>query len=169
LTDESCTAEIKRNGDQADKFIVGWAYWQFKFFEDLTTSAGTGSEGFYDNDGTLQAWKVKALSRSYIMATQGEPTAMNFNSDTSAFAGAWTVNTDIKAPTVVYLNSEYWYPNGYTYTLSVNGAKPASKQYTVDATDPQRLSITFTDKALQGKVVALSVTAKSGRGTEFTQ
>ena len=103
------------------------------------------------------------------MATQGEPTAMNFNSDTSAFTGTYTVNTDITAPTVVYLNSEYWYPNGYTYTLTANGTKPASKQYTVDATDPQELSITFTDKALAGKVVTIAVTAKSGRGTEFTQ
>jgi hypothetical protein len=33
-----------------------------KNFADLTTSAGTGSEGFYNNDGTLQDGKVKALA-----------------------------------------------------------------------------------------------------------
>lgn len=148
LTDEPCTAEIKRTGDQSDKYLVGWAYWQFKFFEDLTTSAGTGSEGFYNADGTLQDWKVKALARSYMMATQGRLTGMDFNSTTSAFVGEFTVDTSITAPTVTYLNSEYWYPNGYTYTLMVNGKAPASKQYTVDVTDPQRLSIQFTDKAL---------------------
>jgi len=61
-------------GDAADKYVAGWAYWQFKNYADLTTSAGTGSEGFYNEDGTLQDWKVKALSRTYVMLTQGVPT-----------------------------------------------------------------------------------------------
>jgi hypothetical protein len=137
----------------------------------LTTSAsgGQGSEGFYDHDGTLQGWKVKALARSYQMATQGEPTGMTFDSKTSFFSSTYTVNTSIAAPTVVYLNTEYWYPNGYTYTLTANGVTPASKQYTVDSTDPQRLSITFTDKALHGQIINIAVTPKAGNGTSFTQ
>jgi len=59
--------------DVADEYLVGWAYWQFKYYADLTTSAseGNGSEGFYNNDGTLQDWKVKALARSYLQFTQG--------------------------------------------------------------------------------------------------
>jgi endoglycosylceramidase len=69
LTEGPCTTEIKQVTDESDRYLVGWAYWQFKFFEDLTTSAGTGSEGFYNSDGTLQDWKVKALTRSYLMAT----------------------------------------------------------------------------------------------------
>lgn len=55
--------------DVCDDHLVGWAYWQFKTFGDLTTSAGTGSEGFYDKNGTLQEDKVKALSRTYLQAT----------------------------------------------------------------------------------------------------
>jgi endoglycosylceramidase len=69
LTEGPCTQEIKFVADEADKYLAGWAYWQFKFFEDLTTSAGTGSEGFYDKEGNLQAWKVKALARTYNMQT----------------------------------------------------------------------------------------------------
>jgi hypothetical protein len=45
---------------------MGWAYWQFKTFEDFTTSAREGSEGFYNPDDSLQEWKVKALARSYL-------------------------------------------------------------------------------------------------------
>ena len=48
----------------SDAHLAGWAYWEFKNFEDLTTSAGTGSEGFYNNDGSLQAWKVKAMAKN---------------------------------------------------------------------------------------------------------
>lgn len=53
LTEGPCTQEIKQLADQADEALVGWAYWEFKTFEDLTTSAGTGSEGFYNKDGSL--------------------------------------------------------------------------------------------------------------------
>lgn len=49
--------------------MVGWAYWEFKKYADLTTSAGTGSEGFYNADGSLQTSKVKALTRTYLMYT----------------------------------------------------------------------------------------------------
>lgn len=78
LTEGPCTTEIKQVTDMSDEILAGWAYWQFKFFEDLTTSAGTGSEGFYNADGSLQDWKVKALARSYLMATQGVPTLNHF-------------------------------------------------------------------------------------------
>ena len=69
LTEESCTQEITQVADTCDSHMIGWAYWQFKYYEDLTTTAGTGSEGFYNPDGTLQTWKVKALSRSYVRFT----------------------------------------------------------------------------------------------------
>jgi len=70
--------------DVADENLVGWAYWQFKYYEDLTTSAGTGSEGFYNQDGSLQDWKAKALARSYLQYTQGVLTKQYFNTETSA-------------------------------------------------------------------------------------
>lgn len=49
--------------------MVGWAYWEFKKYNDVTTTAGNSSEGFYENDGSLQQKKVKALARTYLKAT----------------------------------------------------------------------------------------------------
>ena len=69
LTEAPCTQEIRQVADVSDSILVGWAYWEFKTYRDLTTSAGTGSEGFYNKDGSLQSWKVKALARSYLMTT----------------------------------------------------------------------------------------------------
>lgn len=43
---------------------------------------------------------------------------MKFNSTTGIFNTVFTVNTDIEAPTVVYRSDEYYYPHGYTWTLS---------------------------------------------------
>jgi len=74
---------------------VGWAYWEFKNFEDLTTSAGTGSEGFYNQDGSLQDWKVKAMARTYLMFTQGTPLENTFNMDSSTFYAEIHVDTSI--------------------------------------------------------------------------
>ena len=53
LTEEACSQEINLVGDVSDDYLVGWAYWQFKYYQDLTTTAGTGSEGFYNFDGSL--------------------------------------------------------------------------------------------------------------------
>jgi len=104
LTETSCTTEIKQVTDESDKILAGWAYWQFKFFEDLTTSAGTGSEGFYNKDGTLQDWKVKALARSYLMATQGVPTLNSFDTETATLVASYTLGVKIVSPTIIYLN-----------------------------------------------------------------
>lgn len=53
LTEAPCTQEIQQVTDIADEKLAGWAYWEFKTYKDLTTSAGVGAEGFYNRDGSL--------------------------------------------------------------------------------------------------------------------
>ncbi len=50
---DACAQEIKSTVEACDEYLVGWAYWEFKKFKDLTTTAGLSSEGFYEDDGTL--------------------------------------------------------------------------------------------------------------------
>ena len=69
MTEGPCSQEINLVGDVADENLVGWAYWQFKYYEDLTSSSGTAAQGFYNFDDTLQEYKVKALARSYMPVT----------------------------------------------------------------------------------------------------
>lgn len=69
MNTDACAQEIQSVADTCDENLVGWAYWEFKKFKDLTTSAGTGSEGFYNDDGSLQEIKVKALARTYNLYT----------------------------------------------------------------------------------------------------
>jgi endoglycosylceramidase len=95
LTEGPCTQEITQVAQIADHHLVGWAYWQYKYYDDLTTSAGTGSEGFWNMDGTLQEWKVKALSRTYLKATQGAPLIQNFKHETGQFYAKFDVDTTI--------------------------------------------------------------------------
>lgn len=162
LTEGPCTQEITQVFDAADKYLAGWAYWQFKFFEDLTTSAGEGAEGFYEHDGTLQNWKVKALARSYLMSTQGTPKEMEFSSTSHNFTGRYRLDKAVKGATVAYLNKEHWYPSGYDYTVQVDSADVPTDKYTVDVTDPQQLTIMFpADTEFDGKDVTIHVTPKS--------
>lgn len=65
----TCAVEIEAMTAACDDHLSSWAYWQFKKYGDLTTTAGTGSEGFYNDDGALQVLKVKALTRAYLMYT----------------------------------------------------------------------------------------------------
>jgi len=81
LDSDACVEEVSYVAEACDRHRVGWAYWQFKNYGDFTTSAGTGSQGFYNNDEkkTLQVRKVKAMARTYLLYTQGVLNHMNFN------------------------------------------------------------------------------------------
>ncbi len=95
LTEAPCTQEIMQVTDVCDDNLVGWAYWEFKTFEDLTTSAGTGSEGFYNKDGSIQAYKVKAMARTYLMKTQGDLIHHKFDMNTANFNATFLIDTSI--------------------------------------------------------------------------
>ena len=107
----------------ADENLVGWAYWQLKQYGDITTAAGTSSEGFYNKDGSLQDWKVKALTRSYPMFTQGELKSLKFDTETASLEVGFVLDTKIEAPTVIYQNKEYWCTGaaGCSCSYSING------------------------------------------------
>jgi len=86
----------------------------------LTTSAGTGSEGFWNQDGSLQDFKVKALARSYMPLTQGTLTSMKFDTETADFNVNFNYSATA-AESVAYLNQEYWYINEPSVQLFANG------------------------------------------------
>lgn len=52
------------------------------------------------------------------MATQGQLTSMLFDTTTAAYETSYIADTSITAPTVVYLNADYWYPSGYNYAVT---------------------------------------------------
>jgi endoglycosylceramidase len=114
----ACVMEITAVTDALDSYNVGWAYWQFKTYADLTTSAGTGSEGFYNNDGTLQYIKVKALARTYLPYSQGILTNNTFDSITGNFVGSFTYDASIEEATILYKSDTYYYQKGYSIEVS---------------------------------------------------
>jgi len=100
-----------------DDKLQGWAYWQLKKFEDITTA--NADESLYNEKGELEMAKLKVLSRTYAQATAGPISTMEFDPDTAVFELNFNL-TVTSAPTEIYLNEELHYPNGHKVT-----ARPA--------------------------------------------
>ena len=66
---EECAREIEQVAQVSELYNVGWTYWQFKSFNDISMASQNKLEGYYTPDGEIQMAKVKALSRPYVMAS----------------------------------------------------------------------------------------------------
>jgi len=116
----ACHMEMLGFLKAADKYMVSWAYWMYKAYNDHTTTASENSEGIFNKNGTIQYYKEKALSRSYVMAYQGYPLELNFNDDTKIMKSVFKYDNSIKSPSVVYVNKDMNYPNGYDVNVYNN-------------------------------------------------
>ena len=163
---QSCVTEVTQVTDVADQHLAGWAYWEFKTYKDLTTSAGTRSEGFYNFDGTLQEPKVKALTRSYVKAAQGTTKSMNFDTETGHFEAIVQLDLSIEKPTLIHAHQDAtvdysWYP----YGINVN-IESVDTNTTVKATTTQvgnELQVMVHQQELDGAKVRISITPKSAQ------
>lgn len=124
----------------------------------MTTSAGTGEEGFYNHDGSLQSWKAKALARTYLMATQGANDSFHFDMWSSVFSATFKVDTSIEAATELYASTEFYYPNGKQVTVSVDGVELTSSQMESDSSVDNMYKFRVTDAALNGKTIEVRCT-----------
>merc|ERR1712216_484396 len=90
----------------ADLKFQSWTYWQFKYFQDITTASSL--ESLYDAEGNLERPKVKLLTRTYPQAIAGTPLDMVFDNDTGSFNFTYVVNGEAQGNTEIYTNKEYW-------------------------------------------------------------
>ena len=102
----------------ADKYLTSWAYWMFKAYHDHTTTAPQNEEGIFNEDGTIQSWKEKALTRTYVQYYQGEPLEVFFNDETAEFLVRFKYDESIEEPSVLYFNKELNYNNGYKFEIT---------------------------------------------------
>jgi endoglycosylceramidase len=136
---ESCYNEISSLTEAADKYLTSWAYWMYKPFQDFTTSCTDDQEGMFSADGTVQEFKYKALTRTYVQAFQGVGTYMNFNKENKQFQAKFRLNKNLDSPTVIYFNKELNYKNGYNVITS--------RQSIIDKSEENILKIKIIDEA----------------------
>jgi len=96
----------------------------------------------FNTDGTPQALKLKAMSRTYAHAFQGTPQTMYFSTKSGAFETKYIVDDTITANTEVYVNNPIWYPQGMKTTIS--HAKSGKQMEGVFIKSPMENYLDFT-------------------------
>lgn len=155
---DTCIVEITGLLDASDAHLTSWAYWQYKKLGDLTTTAGTGSEGFYNEDGTLQDAKIASLVRPYLPYSQGTLESVNYDKITKVLKATFALDTTIMAPTVVYFNQEYTYISGISLSLvsSTGSVLVEGSDFTVDrASEDNYWKVQVTNEAYHKQSVTL--------------
>lgn len=66
---------LDRLTTEADRSLVGWTYWSWKFYDD---PSGSSAEGLVATDGRLRS-TASVLSRTYPQAIAGRPTSLSFD------------------------------------------------------------------------------------------
>ena len=115
---KACYYEMIGFEKAADKYLTSWAYWMYKTYHDHTTTAAENEEGIFNDDGTIQNIKEKALSRTYIQYYQGIPLEINYNDQNSEFMAKFKYDRSIKEPSVLYLNKDLNYKDGYDLKIT---------------------------------------------------
>eukprot|EP01132_Coremiostelium_polycephalum_P008414 gene8414-10332_t len=136
---------------EADKYLQSWTYWQFKYYNDITTAGST--ESLYNQDGSLDVAKLKTLSRTYAQAIAGNPQSMVFDPQTASFQLVFNVDTSITQPTIIYLNEDLYYPNGYQAQITSGVATIQSPQTNILYVNP-------TSSTPNGSQITVSIKAK---------
>jgi endoglycosylceramidase len=98
----------------ADRHLLGWIYWAWKYYDDPT---GSSDEALASATGTLKA-TAAALSQTYAQAIAGTPRLMSFDSATNAFKLTYRADDHIDAPTVIFVPVKLHYRHGYCATVS---------------------------------------------------
>ena len=120
---KACYNEIISVIKLTEENFISWNYWNYKPYGDHTTSAieMVSYEGIYNSDGTVQNIKEKGLSRGYVMYYQGKPIKFKYekNSNTN-FETIFEYHKNIKEPSVLYYNKNFFYKKGYNIKITNN-------------------------------------------------
>ncbi len=114
-------SELNTMTNDADLNLVGWAYWQFKTYEDPT---GSSNEALVTNKDKPYK-KIYYLDRPYAQAIAGMPIAMSYNVTSDTFQLRYKPDYHLRVPTVVFVPVSLHYKHGYCATAS--GATIVSK------------------------------------------
>ncbi len=104
---------IRIDAEVADRHLMGWTHWAYKFWNDPTTA--DQSQGLFRDDTrfkTVKTGKLRTLVRTYAQATAGTPLRMRFNPDSGRFDYRYRPDRTIKAPTEIFV-SPLHYRHGY--------------------------------------------------------
>ena len=117
--------EISNVARKAENSMQSWAYWQFKNFQDITTTSVGSEETFYLEDGNIQEEKVKALAATYVYALCGEPIENDFDRSNGVYVIEFVpIQCNDGKNSEIYISEDFYYrENGFKYTFTGCGEK----------------------------------------------
>ncbi len=124
----TCDEQLDWGLIAADQFLQSWAFWG-EFYGDLNTT--------------------KRLSRVYARAIAGQPVSMQFLASQRLFSLSYTIDTNIKQPTEIFVPSMQ-YPQS-SYNITVNNAL----KWKVDSTNPNIILVEPSDQLIKSKEQAV--------------
>ncbi|GKT34662.1 hypothetical protein ADUPG1_007974 [Aduncisulcus paluster] len=115
--DDSAIEDLQHILSDYERHMLSFCYWQFKTYNDVTTAAGSGSEGFWSEDGTLFEKKLKALARPYPMEVEGELISFSFDVDTNKLEVHVQPDVTRLTYSIIFTSEDLYYPNGYNVSF----------------------------------------------------
>ncbi|CAK62820.1 unnamed protein product (macronuclear) [Paramecium tetraurelia] len=142
--------------DLMESKFTSWAYWEFKYYADVTTQAHPGQiESFYDEFGQLYTNKVKTLSRPYVTKICGSPNSSTFNvvDENSHFLDLdWSVSKKCNGKqTELFLSREFYFDEVYVHFENCAGC-------TLEAISKSYYVVVLPDNIKERTTISLTVT-----------
>ena len=114
--------------EKMDMHQQSWMYWQYKYYNDITTCTPEG-EALYLNNGTVAQDKLRVLSRTYPEVTAGTLLNYSFHVELTGMftmnyqpwvgsASTSAIDSPLARVSSVYYNEELYYPKGVHVKLS---------------------------------------------------
>ena len=105
--------------DQADTRLHSWTYWQYKYYNDVTTAARPSElEGLYNTEGTLIQSKVSVLARPYILSSSLPILYLKFDHYRTTLRAVLDNKSHLKSASVdLYLNEDFYFKTGAQCTV----------------------------------------------------
>ena len=134
----------------AEEYGQSTAYWQFKYYADITTSGP--QESLYDAHGNLETNKLSVLSRTYFRAIGGTLLFSYFSPTSGVYTAFYAIDKSIKSGSEIYLNQDLHYPKGFNVRIS-----PDASVYYFQ-TQKNIISLFPTDSSKDGEKIQVIVT-----------
>jgi len=129
---------------EADRSLVGWTYWSWKYYGDPT---GSAAEALVTANGQLRP-TADALARTYPEAIAGRPISLSFDPTGGTFHLVYVPDHALHAPTVIFVPTQVRYPNGYCARASGGSVISRPRSELLEVTN-----------ATTGRLVSVSVTS----------
>jgi endoglycosylceramidase len=142
----SDTTLLRRFTADADRMLVGWAYWSWQFYNDPT---GSNAEALVRANGKLRSTAF-VLSQTYPEAIAGRPVSMSFTPQSAVFHLAYRPRHSVQAPTVIFVPTAMHYRRGYCARVtggSVESSPGAVLLEVRNATNARLVRVTVTKGA----------------------